>query len=425
MPGQLSVTGFDLEAARLGSYPDLVNLQRRVNLLPTSILPQAFEVFLSRLDSKKLPPTRRLTAKEAYTPTFIALDVAMYSLRGLCRIACTDYFETDPSLADRLCERWEIIVKAITVMHDSFPLTLEFDFVKDIRNMTIKTMSRIRKMRYYTDGLWTRITYDLLLKFWMDADADMDMLTLCSYHLLECLQDAKDFYEVFPDDRKVVRFVNLALGRLARALKNVRIWEKQIVEFDPFILFNGFTATLLERTKDTGAHVVVGRRGVTVYLNVLRLLHRGLQDGSLGEQSHRSVHTCFDSLQIAFNVSPNSVRRAIRGGLIEIIFAFSPYFSPLGLLQGFNSKTLTAILTSSISGALVNKKTVEIAADAVKRLSKEERILMTKSILNAYWSELEAALAERFMLSRFEAYSRRMSSCETVRGMGSLDAQCD
>lgn len=120
-------------------------------------------------------------------------------------------------------------------------------------------------------------------------------------------------------------------------------------------------------------------------------------------------------LQIALSWDTRVVCRALRRDYIALLFAFSPYFQRINMVDPDFPDIMKNVLCNILPRVLTEVQVVKLMGDAVKRISTQERNAMAKSPFNKEWNTLEMLLIERYTTFRILYVRMQIRSCGGVR----------
>lgn len=412
-PNPQSLANISLDAAKEGSIEELQNLQGQVPTLPSYVLPEVAEIFLSHLDCSELPsPNSGLIrlGSDLMTTRRMFLLRASISLWGIRMIAETNHFRSDSTLSKLIFGMWSSIAETISVIYDE--RSKQHSFFDGIAWNTMQILAQLG----YVDGkeighvLQNKRTQILICKFW-SQDIDDENSELSSYILLCCYTSWRSgFFDCLLEVGSAQEYAKVALQRL-ETRSNKSGAQKEVKFVSNYMMV---VALFVSQAPHELALAVIEGGGLNAVLKVLHLLHKNTPDIMNSPWAIGTASWALKFLSSAFDVKSGNLRKAVRRGLINIICGLSPWFPQMKENIQDASMPMKTILIASLPREMVFTRSIKVLADAFKGLSDKERKLMSESIVKEEWRNVEMLLIERHAVFRHMMVPRRAKECDAV-----------
>lgn len=416
MPTQLRSSTYvhaTIDAARQGSLRELETLHRDLKKLPEEALPDILDVFLSHLQSSRIPSNEDpLAARKAHL-------LALTSITGLHAIASLASYRAKyaKQLLETMVDDFDYVLllwKKISRGRDEESMTLFKSQMFPIL-FSIETAGDKNLLKLYERPEFQT----LVCSFWLHDSVEGRITLPPSVLLIRCLAYPSSLgrlIEMAGGPNPVNELVERAILRLETAMKKP---FKGRTSWDDLSAECLNLQSFVEKPGHKLALAVLKHGALGLILKVLRSCAKVIPNDREGLDLHHRLEvttaSCLVFISSSLNIKPGMVRKVLRGDFIQILFSLMPWYASLMDVEARLHMAMRHVFVEYLPRDLVSIKSIDQMSSIVRTITPEARESMMNSTLAKDWQEMEKMLIERFVIRRVTTLIRRTSYCKAVR----------
>lgn len=406
------------------SIHDLEELISKVEVIPLDMLSAALDVFLFHLDGKKVPYGEPEIIAE------LRCELALSATNGLLRIVGHKAYKSNPDYAKRIYEKWYKnlglsfhILSCIRKIKDDELMSQYTDTVAKViygvmavdGEMKAKVLKNESAQMLISD-MWCSKPIDEKPRDHMFSFLVCQFLSnekTCMDYFIGAVRIPSTFAEDNSERIAVVKKKALARLHIAISLPLRKKNRWQILGSEA-----GVIRCIIKQYDHELAKVFVDHCGLPAMLKVLRHCARHISTRT-GDNMDRLIFypalTSINGVGELFITKPVLMKKAIRGGLLDVIISLFPWFEGHDKTPPAFSESLEMIL-DSFSGLLTDAKVIALAGKHMKTLSLKGRAQMIPSSAPTMelWGGIARVLQGRFVILRMHTIPQKIGRCDSV-----------
>lgn len=408
----------DLDAARNGSPKELIALYEKAHTFSPRLLQKSLDVFISNLDKRRIMVDvggaghAKAGSSSPYAP--VALSAAgVYRILNIGKT-----LQIDPQT---IFDKWNGISETLSSVYGE-TRKRDQSIADNLLRATIGILNALalKVPKERVEPVLLHPTIQILVrKFWLatvnDPVAQHERVGLLCFCIV-WNGHGVDFLDFLLQGMSAKTFTSLLFERLHAFLDDFGVSNPTTVEYLPT-----FACLLNQICSHSPKHklgrMAVAHRAVDLGLRFLQTLHDHMADFSeldiYALYALDGMEVCFKLFCSIFRGRRKYIRKAMRAGFLNLLVDVSPWFINMKAVIGKPPEDIQCVF-HILSSDLTSARSINVMANAVKKLSKKARDDISKSAAAQIWNKFEAILVESHAISRIISVSKCAKECDAV-----------